>query len=507
MALSFYTTGFKLKTKSSVANVKSEAILKLIKSNDFRKPLNAPSQARDILQWYAFTDALALVIGFFFAWGVATLVNEMFFSQAIVKLFSHGGLVCLAEFVLIATGILIWFQHTEHYHISMPFWIETRKIISTLAFATLADGFLQFALKSDLSRVWLMSSWLIAAIVIMLLRTLLRAYLRTKGRFQMRTLLVGGGETARHTCEALKSERSLNYQIIAHIKDLPGAFLQARESWENLCALHSVEYIIVALDGNEFAAAEQMLAQLVRESVPFSISPPLCHLPVMGMVPQYFMNHDVMLLTRSNALEQSMPCFLKRMLDILVSATAILLLSPLMLGLIIWSKSDGGPAFYAHMRVGRNKKPFPCLKFRSMVMNGDAVLERHLAENPLAQAEWENSQKLLNDPRITRVGKFLRSTSLDELPQLFNVLRGDMSLVGPRPIVTVEIAKYNDDISHYYRVRPGITGLWQVSGRTDVSYPRRVHMDSWYVRNWSLWHDIAILCKTFPALLNRTGAY
>jgi undecaprenyl-phosphate galactose phosphotransferase len=225
------------------------------------------------------------------------------------------------------------------------------------------------------------------------------------------------------------------------------------------------------------------------------------------MVPQYFMNHDVMLMAYSNELEQSLPCGMKRLFDIVVSATALIILSPLMLALIAWVKSDGGPAFYAHMRIGRNKKPFPCLKFRSMVMNGDEILERYLAENPAARQEWENNRKLLDDPRITKIGKFLRSSSLDELPQLFNVLRGEMSLVGPRPIVGAEMAKYDSDISHYCRVRPGVTGLWQVSGRSDVSYPRRVHMDSWYVCNWSLWHDIAILCKTFPALLNRTGAY
>ncbi|MBY0406141.1 MAG: sugar transferase, partial [Rickettsiales bacterium] len=144
---------------------------------------------------------------------------------------------------------------------------------------------------------------------------------------------------------------------------------------------------------------------------------------------------------------------------------------------------------------------------RSMVANSAEVLEQYLAANPEAREEWDADQKLKNDPRITAVGAFLRKTSLDELPQLINVLRGEMSLVGPRPIVTAEVDKYDYDIAHYYRVSPGITGLWQVSGRNDVSYAQRVQMDSWYVRNWSLWHDIAILCKTVPALLQSRGAY
>lgn len=323
----------------------------------------------------------------------------------------------------------------------------------------------------------------------------------------MQTLLVGTGATAQRTREAIESDRSLNYEIVAQIKDLPRAFLQAGRSWETLCAMHGAEYIIIALDGDALASAEQPLTQLTRESVPFSVSPPMHRLPVSGMATQYFMNHDVMLLARCSGLEQSLPCFLKRAFDVSVSCIALMMLSPVMLGLSLWVKSDGGPIFYAHTRLGRNKKSFPCLKFRSMVLNGDDILKQHLAQNPEAQQEWESTQKLVNDPRITKVGKILRSTSLDELPQLINVLRGEMSLVGPRPIVNDEVAKYEGDFAHYCRVRPGVTGLWQVSGRSDVSYPRRVHMDSWYVQNWSLWHDITILCKTLPALLNRKGAY
>jgi undecaprenyl-phosphate galactose phosphotransferase len=160
------------------------------------------------------------------------------------------------------------------------------------------------------------------------------------------------------------------------------------------------------------------------------------------------------------------------------------------------------------MRIGKDGKKFYCLKFRSMV-NGDsqAILKDYLAGNPEAMAEWQETQKLKDDPRITKLGGILRKYSLDELPQFLNILKGDMSLVGPRPIVDNEVQKYHSDIAYYYRVRPGVTGMWQVSGRNDVSYAQRVQMDSWYVRNWSFWHDIAIICKTFPALLKSSGAY
>jgi undecaprenyl-phosphate galactose phosphotransferase len=142
-----------------------------------------------------------------------------------------------------------------------------------------------------------------------------------------------------------------------------------------------------------------------------------------------------------------------------------------------------------------------------MVVDADRVLRRVLATDPEAAKEWASTQKLRDDPRVTPIGGFLRRSSLDELPQLFNVLRGEMSLVGPRPIVHAEVAKYGTDIEHYYAAKPGITGLWQVSGRSEMSYVRRVQLDAWYVRNWTLWHDIAILFKTIPAVFLQRGAH
>ncbi len=154
-----------------------------------------------------------------------------------------------------------------------------------------------------------------------------------------------------------------------------------------------------------------------------------------------------------------------------------------------------------------NGRKFKCLKFRSMVINSKEVLEEVLRTDPVARAEWDKDFKLKNDPRITKVGHFIRKTSLDELPQLWNVVRGDMSLVGPRPVVEDELARYAGDVDYYLMAKPGMTGLWQVSGRNDVDYETRVYFDSWYVKNWSLWNDIAILFKTVGVVLKRDGAY
>jgi Undecaprenyl-phosphate galactose phosphotransferase WbaP len=198
----------------------------------------------------------------------------------------------------------------------------------------------------------------------------------------------------------------------------------------------------------------------------------------------------------------------KRALDILGAGIGLVLLSPFFLIVALMVRADGGPAFFAHQRVGRGGKLFGCLKFRSMVVDSQARLEALLANDPAARAEWEATRKLKNDPRITRIGRFLRSTSLDELPQLINVLLGEMSLVGPRPVQEAEIDRYyGASAAHYMAVRPGITGLWQVSGRSETSYESRVALDVSYVSRPSLLADISILLRTPVAVLSRRGAH
>ena len=198
----------------------------------------------------------------------------------------------------------------------------------------------------------------------------------------------------------------------------------------------------------------------------------------------------------------------KRALDIVGAGLGLVVLAPFFLIVAMMVRADGGPAFFAHQRVGRGGKLFGCLKFRSMVIDSQARLEDLLANDPAARAEWDATRKLKNDPRITRIGRFLRSTSLDELPQLINVLRGEMSLVGPRPVQEAEIDRYyGASAAHYMAVRPGITGLWQVSGRSETSYESRVALDVAYVSRPSLLADIAILLRTPVAVLSRRGAH
>jgi lipopolysaccharide/colanic/teichoic acid biosynthesis glycosyltransferase len=197
-----------------------------------------------------------------------------------------------------------------------------------------------------------------------------------------------------------------------------------------------------------------------------------------------------------------------RAFDIVIALAAILFTAPLLIMIALGVKlHDGGPALLGHERIGMSGRTFRCLKFRSMVVNAETRLTALLAADPQARAEWAKDFKLKNDPRITPLGDFLRRSSLDELPQLFNVLRGDMSIVGPRPIVWSEAARYGARFESYCAVRPGITGLWQVSGRNDVCYRRRVAMDAVYARSKCLSWDVKILLLTVPAVFLAKGSY
>jgi exopolysaccharide production protein ExoY len=192
----------------------------------------------------------------------------------------------------------------------------------------------------------------------------------------------------------------------------------------------------------------------------------------------------------------------KRALDIVVSLTALVLLSPLLLMVALLIRATmGGPVLFSHRRLGLHGRPFDCLKFRSMVSDADAALRLYLVNNPAANEEWKTCQKLRHDPRITTLGRILRRSSIDELPQLFNVLMGQMSCVGPRPIVVDEIGRYGPYWTEYVKTRPGMTGSWQVSGRNRLSYGRRVALDRHYVRRWSLLRDVWILVRTIPAVM------
>ena len=197
--------------------------------------------------------------------------------------------------------------------------------------------------------------------------------------------------------------------------------------------------------------------------------------------------------------------YAKRLFDICFALLILPIVAPIIAVLYVIVSRDGGPGFFGHKRVGYNGKSFRCWKIRTMVVDAETKLKHYLEQNPAARAEWARDHKLTNDPRITPLGNFLRKSSLDELPQIWNVLKGEMSFVGPRPVVRAEMLKYTGFRTAYLTVKPGITGLWQVSGRNDVSYDERVRMDAEYLNNVSFTGDLSIILKTAGSVLSRTG--
>lgn len=238
------------------------------------------------------------------------------------------------------------------------------------------------------------------------------------------------------------------------------------------------------------------------------VIPNLVAVPMSNVTAESFFDAKIMVLHIRNNLASPWNQMLKRLFDIVATICGGFLISPILLAIACWVYHDSpGPVIFKHRRVGRNGKEFNCYKFRSMCVNSKEVLEHLLATDPEAKAEWDKEFKLKNDPRIIKSGAFLRKTSLDELPQLWNVLKGEMSLVGPRPIVVKEIPRYSVYFKEYSMVRPGITGIWQTSGRNDVDYPERVQMDNWYVHNWNLWLDLVLLWRTFRVVAECNGTY
>jgi len=409
------------------------------------------------------------------------------------------------ELLIGGAGMLAYFSASGHYSQRLPFWTEIRHIISACACILVLCGCTDYFLHGAASRQILFVTWMLAPPGIMFARAHARKLLDIAGLWRITVLLIGEQSGLAAARILLTSEDALGYRIgatlaiddLARANDLP--------RFQALLDTTRANRLILAVNPGSDAGA-WAVRLLLRQRIPFSLVPRMENLPVFGYERVAFFRHDAMLLSYRNALAEPLPRFVKTMFDLVVASLVTLFFAPLMLVIAAFVRLDGGPVLFAQERVGANGALFKCLKFRTMAVDAAALLDKVLASDETARVQWETARKLTNDPRVTRVGRFLRATSLDELPQLFNVLRLEMSLVGPRPIMPDEIVRYGDDIGYYYEAKPGLTGLWQVSGRSDTTYTQRVHLDSWYVRNWTLWHDIAILAKTIPAVLLARGA-
>ena len=401
--------------------------------------------------------------------------------------------------------VLLALARSGHYGRRLPFWSELRDLLGYAVLAFLGSGFLQYVMQRHDARLLLGLTWALFPLAAVLLRTLARAGLARAGLWQIRVHIVGRSGTARQAARVLLSEPRLGYRIAGIVTPAELKAATTVGLWWQALRREQAEMLVLALEADD-PGARELIHSLVRERVPFAAMPQLGGLPVHGFEQTSFFSHDTIMFSYRNNLARPVSRSTKIVFDVCAAAFLLVLIAPALLAIAAMVKLDGGPVFYAHRRVGAGGRDFMCLKFRSMRTDAEAMLRHVLETDAAAAAEWAETHKLRRDPRITWIGRILRTTSLDELPQLFNVLRLEMSLVGPRPIVRGEVARYADDIAFYYETRPGLTGLWQVSGRSDTSYVQRVQLDTWYVKNWTLWHDLAILAKTVPAVLKRQGA-
>ncbi|MCE4206621.1 undecaprenyl-phosphate galactose phosphotransferase WbaP [Escherichia coli] len=418
---------------------------------------------------------------------------------------------------LLAVCCVGWYSiRLRHYFYRKTFWFELKEILRTLViFAIIEIAVIAFTTWSFSRALWVIT-WIFILLLVPCSRILTKYLLNKLGYWQRDTWIIGSGNNAIEAYKAIISEKNLGLKIIGFIASEGG--VRAGETINGIKVIsNDIDWLrgedkktqfIVAVESHQSEMRNSWLRNFMIQGFRYvSVIPTLRGMPLDSTDMSFIFSHEVMIFRVQQNLAKWSSRTLKRLFDIIASIAIIILLSPVLLYISRLVKKDGGPAIYGHERIGQDGKPFKCLKFRSMVTNSKDVLNELLQNDPEAKREWDTTFKLKNDPRITKIGAVLRRTSLDELPQLFNVLKGEMSLVGPRPIITAELERYNEEVDYYLLSKPGMTGLWQVSGRSDVDYETRVYLDAWYVKNWSMWNDIAILFKTVGVVLKKDGAY
>ena len=404
------------------------------------------------------------------------------------------------------------------YKIDTAYWEKVKIIFRSITIGIVLSIVLMYAghILNNVSRLFVILSYGFILLYIIVFRYILARMLIKLNVLAIPVLLVGAGKTAELVDIHFSNMPLAMYKIVGFVDDNPKSSVLANKyeclgkfsDAEAVIKKYNIPNVLVCAPGLEPRKLVTLInkLQILVEKVTFV--PELFGIPAANIQARGLMNEQTLILEVKNNLAQRRNRLFKRIFDVTATVIGGILILPVALiaAILIYLDSPG-PIVFGHKRVGQGGKEFPCYKFRSMVPNAQEALEIYLKENPEAREEWERDFKLKDDPRVTKIGKFLRKTSLDELPQLWNVLIGDMSLVGPRPIVRAEVEKYGEYINDFYLVPPGITGVWQVSGRSDTTYEERVLMDSWYVHNWSVWIDIVYLVKTVFAVIKSKGAY
>lgn len=387
-------------------------------------------------------------------------------------------------------------------------------LTNTLLYLLLGSSIFLFREVALYSRAAFLMAWLLSMVFVIIGRYSIRSLCARQPWWGYPVVVMGAGKTGEMVVRTLQRQPSLGLKPIAILDDDPKTHgslagvpvVGGLSMAPALAKDFKIPYAIVAMPGVARSRLMQLLGKYGRTFPHLMIIPDL-----FGMASLWVAARDLGGVLGLEARQQLFlpgPRLMKACLDKgLVLIISLLALPFIALISLLIRLDSPGPIFYRQIRIGQEGKLFKAWKFRSMVVDADVALERYLQVHPELRSNWEKDHKLKDDPRITRIGRFLRRTSLDELPQLWNIFVGQMSLVGPRPIVYEEVWRYGDMYDLYLQVLPGLTGLWQVSGRNDVTYEERVNLDAYYVRNWSVWLDIYILIRTVKVVLAGDGAY
>lgn len=422
-------------------------------------------------------------------------------------------------FILILLIWLFFIFHEGLYSLQITFWDEIKSIWKISIFSTITIFTFVSLTKSYayFSRTVIILMGMYGMILLPVIRLGVKQCLRKLSFFKRKVLIIGAGKTGKLVAQILKKEKNYGYEIVGFLDDDPakvGKYLEGAkihfgvENAVRYIKSAGIKDVFIAMPGAGKEKVQKLINQLQYQVERIFVIPDLFDISVFGTRLHTFFGSNIFALEVQNNLEKPLNIFIKRTMDYIGAIIFLTILSiPMLIIALLIKLESRGPVIFSQERVGKRGKKFKCYKFRTMYEDAEERLEKLLAEDESARKEWETYYKLKNDPRVTKIGKFLRRTSIDELPQLFNVLKGEMSFVGPRPVTEEELKIYYKDYARYYlSVLPGITGLWQVSGRSNTTYEMRVFLDAWYVRNWSVWLDIVILLKTIKAVLKAEGA-
>ena len=408
-----------------------------------------------------------------------------------------------------------WFEGL--YSKRLTLWDEVRHIWKGLFLASLSIFAIVSLgrLVSSTSRTVLLLTFFNLLWILPLLRMLGKKIMFLSSLFRRKVLILGAGLTGEVVQKTLSKEKNMGYEVVGYLDD------DARKIKKNIINVKVLGKIsevdkylvkgmevILAIPGMKAEKLVRLVNHMQKKVVKVSFIPDLFGIPFFeGDMDFFFENHLLVLNIRNN-LKNWGNKILKKIFDIVLSVPLFLVLLPVIIILAALVKfGSKGSVFYVTDRIGKDGSLFKFYKFRTMYIGGDEILKKVLSHSKSKKKEWDTYFKLKDDPRVTGFGKFLRKYSLDELPQILNIIKGDMSLIGPRPYLPRESNAIGDYADVITQVAPGVTGLWQVSGRNKMTFKERLVMDSWYIQNWSLWLDVVILIKTVKAVFKREGAY